>query len=136
MAALPTGHPHELGPRHSENNNARLSATPAPLILPREARWEAAVPAAGGFAADWNRIHLFNWARPPHARFHDAITTAPGTGLRGSALHLLRNGADRPEVAVGAALPALFQGSMARHLRPPQYRRSGSGVEADRCLGV
>jgi hypothetical protein len=72
----------------------------------------ALTTAISGFAADWNRTHLFNPNWPPHARFHDAMTIALGTGLGGSALYLLRNRADRREVAVGAALPALFWASM------------------------
>jgi hypothetical protein len=72
----------------------------------------ALTAATSGFVADWNRTHLFNLAWPPHARFHDAMTIALGTGLGGSALYLLRDGADRREVAVGAALPALFWASM------------------------
>src|SRR4051812_16567955 len=72
----------------------------------------ALTTAVSGFVADWNRTHLFNPAWPPHARFHDAMTIALGTGLGGSALYLLRDGADRHEVAVGAALPALFWTSM------------------------
>ena len=87
----------------------------------------ALITAIGGFAADWNRTHLFNPAWPPHARFHDAMTIALGTGLGGSALYLLRNGADHREVAVGAALPALFWGSMGAAFAFP----GTAGLEAE-----
>jgi hypothetical protein len=87
----------------------------------------ALITAISGFAADWNRTHLFNPAWPPHARFHDAMTIALGTGLGGSGLYLLRNGADRREVAVGAALPALFWGSMGAAFAFP----GTAGLEAE-----
>jgi hypothetical protein len=87
----------------------------------------ALITAIGGFAADWNRTHLFNPAWPPHARFHDAMTIALGTGLGGSALYLLRDGADRREVAVGAALPALFWASMGAAFAFP----GTAGLEAE-----
>ena len=41
----------------------------------------AALTAAGGFLADWNRTHLFNPDWPPHARFHDAQTILLGSLL-------------------------------------------------------
>lgn len=72
----------------------------------------AATTAVAGFVADWNRTHLFNPAWPPHARFHDAMTIALGTALGGTALYLLRDRADDRDVALGAALPALFWASM------------------------
>jgi hypothetical protein len=40
------------------------------------------------------------------------MTIAVAAGPGGSALYLLRDGADRREVAIGAALPALFWSSM------------------------
>ena len=87
----------------------------------------ALITAISGFAADWNRTHLFNRGWPPHARFHDAMTIALGTGLGGSALYLLRSGADRREVAVGAALPALFWASMGAAFAFP----GTAGLEAE-----
>jgi hypothetical protein len=69
--------------------------------------------ALGGFAADWNRTHLFNPAWPPHARFHDAQTIALGALLGGAALQCLRTDDDARRVALGAGLPALFWTSMA-----------------------
>src|SRR3954462_7827511 len=87
----------------------------------------ALTTAVSGFVADWNRTHLFNPAWPPHARFHDAMTIALGTGLGGSALYLLREGADRREVALGAALPALFWGSMGAAFAFP----GTAGLEAE-----
>jgi hypothetical protein len=87
----------------------------------------ALITAISGFAADWNRTHLLNPAWPPHARFHDAMTIALGTGLGGSALYLLRNGADRREVAAGAAMPALFWASMGAAFAFP----GTAGLEAE-----
>jgi hypothetical protein len=87
----------------------------------------ALTTAVSGFVADWNRTHLFNPAWPPHARFHDAMTIALGTCLGGSALYLLRDGADSREVAVGAALPALFWGSMGAAFAFP----GTAGLEAE-----
>ena len=72
----------------------------------------AATTAVAGFAADWNRTHLFNPNWPPHARFHDALTIALGAGLGSTALFLLRDAAHEREVALGAALPALFWASL------------------------
>jgi hypothetical protein len=87
----------------------------------------AAATTVSGFLADWNRTHLFNPAWPPHARFHDAMTIALGTGLGGVSIYLLRNEADRREVALGAALPALFWGSMGAAFAFP----GTAGLEAE-----
>jgi hypothetical protein len=87
----------------------------------------AAATAVAGFAADWNRTHLFNPAWPPHARFHDAMTIALGTSLGGTALYLLRDDADDREVALGAALPALFWVSMGAAFAFP----GTAGLEAE-----
>jgi hypothetical protein len=87
----------------------------------------AATTAVAGFAADWNRTHLFNPSWPPHARFHDAMTIALGTGLGGTALYLLRDAADAREVALGAALPALFWASMGAAFTFP----GTAGLEAE-----
>jgi len=83
-------------------------------------RGVAVATAVGGFAADWNRTHLFNPAWPPHAKLHDAWTVVLGTALGGTALWLLRDGreegredgredgrADR-DLALGALLLAAF----------------------------
>jgi hypothetical protein len=74
----------------------------------------AGATAAGGFAADWNRTHLFNPSWPPHARFHDAMTIAMGTLLGAGALYALnRRGPDRDRnTAAGALLPAVFWAAM------------------------
>ena len=87
----------------------------------------AATTAVAGFAADWNRTHLFNPDWPPHARFHDAMTIALGTGLGSTALYLLRDDADPREVALGAALPAMFWASMGAALAFP----GTAGLEAE-----
>lgn len=87
----------------------------------------AAATAVGGFAADWNRTHLFNPNWPPHARFHDAMTIALGAGLGGTALYLLRDTAHEREVALGAALPALFWTSMGAAFAFP----GTAGLEAE-----
>jgi hypothetical protein len=73
----------------------------------------AALTAAGGFAADWNRTHLFNPAWPPHAKFHDAQTIALGALLGGAGLYYLgRNDRARDtsdgDLLLGALLPAFF----------------------------
>ncbi|NKX53003.1 DUF6640 family protein [Arthrobacter mobilis] len=73
----------------------------------------AVLTAAGGFAADWNRTHLFNPAWPPHAKFHDAQTIALGALLGGAGLYFLgrdRRGPDNSggDLLLGALLPALF----------------------------
>lgn len=73
----------------------------------------AGFTAVGGFAADWNRTHLFNPAWPPHARFHDAMTISLGALLGGTSLYALRAGSDRRDLVVGAAAPALFWAAMA-----------------------
>lgn len=68
----------------------------------------------GGFAADWNRTHLFNPNWPPHARFHDAMTIAVSGLLGAGGLYALnRKGLDRERgTALGAVLPAFFWASM------------------------
>lgn len=71
-------------------------------------RTAAGLTAVGGFAADWNRTHLFNPAWPPHARFHDAWTISLGALLGGAALYLLRDDRTDHHAALGAALPALY----------------------------
>ncbi|HST72865.1 DUF6640 family protein [Kocuria sp.] len=77
-------------------------------------RLVAGATAAGGFAADWNRTHLFNPAWPPHARFHDAQTIALGALLGAGGLWALgRRGSDPGrDAALGALLPAAFWASM------------------------
>src|SRR5437763_99341 len=87
----------------------------------------ALTTAVSGFVADWNRTHLFNPAWPPHARFHDAMTIALGTFLGSSALYLLRDDADRRDVALGAALPAFFWASMGAAFAFP----GTAGMEAE-----
>ena len=70
----------------------------------------AALTAAGGFLADWNRTHLFNPNWPPHAKFHDAQSILLGTLLGTSGLYFLWRG-DRHQqrnLALGALLPSFF----------------------------
>ena len=69
----------------------------------------AAMTAANGDLADWNRTHLFNPAWPPHAKLHDAWTVLLGTVLGASALNALRNG----DTETAALLPALFWATRA-----------------------
>ena len=70
----------------------------------------AALTAAGGFLADWNRTHLFNPEWPPHARFHDAQTIALGSLLGSCGLYFLRRRGKEPQtdLTLGALLPSLF----------------------------
>ena len=70
----------------------------------------AALTAAGGFLADWNRTHLFNPNWPPHAKFHDAQSILLGSFLGVSGLYLLWRRGEHPEsdLALGALLPAFF----------------------------
>jgi hypothetical protein len=79
----------------------------------------AGLTAVGGFAADWNRTHLFNPAWPAHARFHDAMTISLGALLGAVSLYALRDGREEPDVAVGAAGPALFWIAMASSFAYP-----------------
>jgi hypothetical protein len=74
----------------------------------------AGATAVGGFAADWNRTHLFNPNWPPHARFHDAMTIATGALLGAGGLYALNRKSPDPgrDTAVGALLPAFFWASM------------------------
>ncbi len=74
----------------------------------------AGVTVVGGFAADWNRTHLFNPGWPPHARFHDAQTIAVGALLgMGGLWALNRKGPElQRDTALGALLPAFFWASM------------------------
>ena len=89
----------------------------------------AALTAAGGFLADWNRTHLFNPAWPPHAKFHDALGIALGSllGTRGLYL-LLRRGKDQQtDLALGALLPSLFWVAQAASFAFP----GAEGLEAE-----
>ncbi|WP_458117021.1 DUF6640 family protein [Arthrobacter sp. D2-10] len=74
----------------------------------------AGATAVGGFAADWNRTHLFNPSWPPHARFHDAQTVAMGAllGLGGLWVLNRKGSAPQRDIAMGALLPAFFWASM------------------------
>jgi hypothetical protein len=89
------------------------------MSRPGIGRWllgtAAALTAAGGFLADWNRMHLFNPRWPPHAKFHDAWTILLGTTLGSGGLYFLwRNGPD-PELRLRLAtlLPAAFWATQA-----------------------
>ena len=69
----------------------------------------ATMTMIGGFAADWNRTHLFNARWPPHAKFHDAMTICLAFFLGGIGLLLLRRAAiDKASLALGALLPGIF----------------------------
>lgn len=74
----------------------------------------AGATMVGGFAADWNRTHLFNPNWPPHARFHDAMTIAVSGLLGAGGLYALNRKSLDPErdTALGAVLPAFFWASM------------------------
>ena len=89
----------------------------------------AALTAAGGFVADWNRTHLFNPDWPPHARFHDAQTIALGSLLGSCGLYFLcKRGKDpHADVALGALLPSLFWVAQAASFAFP----GAEGVEAE-----
>ncbi|GKV73731.1 hypothetical protein NCCP2145_31120 [Pseudarthrobacter sp. NCCP-2145] len=74
----------------------------------------AGATAIGGFAADWNRTHLFNPNWPPHAKFHDAQTIAMAALLGLGGLYALNRKGSAPQrnTAMGAILPAFFWASM------------------------
>ncbi len=76
----------------------------------------AAMTAANGYLADWNRTHLYNPGWPPHAKFHDAWTVLLGTALGASALNALRKG----DTETAALLPALFLASLGGSFAFPQ----------------
>lgn len=90
-------------------------------------RVAAALTAVGGFAADWNRTHLFNPAWPPHARFHDAQTISLSALLGTGGLFFLRRGGDERDLALGALLPALFWVSLGASFRFP----GAEGLQAE-----
>jgi hypothetical protein len=90
-------------------------------------RGVAVVTAVGGFVMDWNRTHLFNPAWPPHARFHDAFTISLGAMLGLLALFFLRRGSDRRDLAIGAALPAIFWASQGASFTFP----GAEGLESE-----
>jgi hypothetical protein len=89
----------------------------------------AALTAAGGFLADWNRTHLFNPDWPPHAKFHDAQTVLLGLFLGAGGLYFLRGGGEHPrrDLALGALLPSLFWASQAGSFLFP----GAEGLEAE-----
>jgi hypothetical protein len=70
----------------------------------------AALTAAGGFLADWNRTHLFNANWPPHAKYYDAQSILLGSLLGASGLYFLRRRGKNSErdLALGALLPSFF----------------------------
>ncbi|VTR75393.1 DUF6640 family protein [Cellulomonas hominis] len=71
-----------------------------------------AATAVSGFAADWNRTHLFNPAWPPHARFHDAQTITTAAFLGSAAVAVLRH-PDPRAATVSAGLTGAFWASVA-----------------------
>jgi hypothetical protein len=85
----------------------------------------AALTAAGGFLADWNRTHLFNPEWQPHARFHDAQTIALGS----CGLHFLCRRGKEPQtdLTLGALLPSLFWVAQGASFAFP----GAEGVEAE-----
>lgn len=87
------------------------------------------VTAVSGFAADWNRTHLFNPAWTPHAKFHDALTISAATLLGSASLYFLRRreGSWQDNVRVGVLLPAVFWGAMGLSFLFPGAR----GLEAE-----
>lgn len=87
----------------------------------------AGATAVGGFAADWNRTHLFNPRWPPHAKFHDAQTIVLGTMLGGSGLYFLHRGRGRHDTALAAALPAFFWAAQGASFAFP----GAAGLEAE-----
>jgi hypothetical protein len=92
-------------------------------------RLGAGLTAVGGFAADWNRTHLFNPAWTPHAKFHDALTISVGGLLGCTSLYYLarRDGSPRDNSTIGALLPALFWGAMGASFLFP----GAKGLEAE-----
>jgi hypothetical protein len=90
-------------------------------------RTVALATAVGGFAADWNRTHLFNPAWPPHARFHDAMTIGLGALLGGAGLVVLRGDPPQDDVVLGAALPAMFWSAMGASFAFP----GAEGMQAE-----
>jgi hypothetical protein len=72
----------------------------------------AASTTVGGLLADWDRTHLFDPDRPPHAGFHDALTVALGSLLGACALYFLLVGGRGKDpqryLALGALLPSIL----------------------------
>jgi hypothetical protein len=73
----------------------------------------AVVTAISPFLADYNNTHMFNPAWPPHAKFHDAMTTQLGALLGVSALYLVwrrsrGEAADRASFTAGVVAAALY----------------------------
>jgi hypothetical protein len=89
----------------------------------------AGATLVGGFAADWNRTHLFNPNWPPHARFHDAMTISLGALLGAGGLYALNHPSTDPDrdTTLGAALPATFWVSMGAAFAYP----GAQGLEAE-----
>lgn len=89
----------------------------------------AALTAAGGFLADWNRTHLFNPNWSPHAKFHDAQSILLGSFLGASGLYFLRRKGGNPErdLALGALLPSFFWAAQAGTFAFP----GAKGLEAE-----
>jgi hypothetical protein len=89
----------------------------------------AILTTIGGFAADWNRTHLFNPRWTPHAKFHDALTILLSTLLGGSGLYFLwSEQTDRDlQLALGTLLPMFFWGAQAGSFLFPGV----AGLEAE-----
>jgi hypothetical protein len=89
----------------------------------------AGTTLVGGFAADWNRTHLFNPNWPPHARFHDAMTISLSALLGAGGLYALNRSSTDPDrdTTLGAVLPAAFWASMGAAFAYP----GAQGLEAE-----
>ncbi len=68
----------------------------------------AALTAAGGFLADWNKTHLFNPKWTPHSKFHDAMTIMLAAMLGSSSLYLLQQKDDDGKNLLFATLLPFF----------------------------
>ncbi|WP_151639386.1 DUF6640 family protein [Noviherbaspirillum aerium] len=89
----------------------------------------ASVTALSGFAADFNRTHLFNPAWTAHAKFHDAMTISHGLvlGLLGLYFLARRAHGDLHLLKLASLFPAIFWASMVVSFFFPGV----GGLEAD-----
>lgn len=89
----------------------------------------AGITAVAGFAADWNRTHLFNPDWPPHAKFHDAWSISLGSLLGASGIYFLlrRSGDGEQNLKLGTILPAFYWISQGASFAFP----GAEGLEAE-----